>query len=99
MQLSGMFAHEIVQDPATVQPRWMKVPAAVRYSGLSRARLYILLASGEIRSASVRFNGKERGCRIIDRESIDEFLSNNLMGTVWSKSHSRKAGKESKAVK
>jgi hypothetical protein len=77
----------------------MKVPAAVRYSGLSRARLYILLASGEIRSASVRFKDKVRGCRIVDRESIDEFLSNNLMGTVWRKSRSRNVGKESKEAK
>jgi hypothetical protein len=93
-----MFSREIVEDPTTLKPRWMKVPAAVRYSGLSRARLYILLASGEIRSASVRFKGKARGIRIVDRESIDEFLSNNLMGTVWNKSRSRNAGKESKEV-
>jgi hypothetical protein len=93
-----MFSKDIVEDPATLQPRWMKVPAAVHYSGLSRAKLYILLASGEIRSASVRIKGKVRGCRIIDRESIDEFLSSNLMGTVWNKSRSRKASKESKEL-
>jgi hypothetical protein len=94
-----MLSREIVEDPTTLQPRWMKVPAAVRYSGLSRARLYILLASGEIRSASVRFKGKARGIRIVDRESIDEFLSSNLMGTNWNKCRSRQAGKESKDVK
>jgi hypothetical protein len=94
-----MLSREIVEDPTTLQPRWMKVPAAVRYSGLSRASLYILLASGEIRSASVRFKGKARGIRIVDRESIDEFLSSNLMGTNWNKSRSRKASKESKEAK
>ena len=94
-----MFSHEIVQDPATLQPRWLKVPAAVSYSGLSRAKLYILLASGEIRSASVRIKGKVRGIRVIDRESIDEFLSSNLMGTKWNKSRSRRADSESKEVK
>jgi Helix-turn-helix domain len=93
-----MFAHEIVQDPTKLLPRWLKVPAAVSYSGLSRAKLYILLASGEIRSASVRIKGKIRGIRVIDRESIDEFLSNNLMGTAWNKSRSRNAGRESKEV-
>jgi hypothetical protein len=93
-----MFAHEIVEDPATLRPRWMKVPAAVRYSGLSRAKLYILLASGEIRSASVRIKGKDRGIRIIDRESIDKFLSRNVMGTVWNKSRSGQVGKKSKEV-
>jgi len=85
-----MFAHEIVQDPTTLQPCWLKVPAAVSYSGLSRAKLYILLASGEIRSASVRIKGKVRGVRVIDRESIDEFLSSNLMGTSWSKPRGRR---------
>jgi hypothetical protein len=93
-----MFAKEIVEDPARLQPRWLKVPAAVSYSGLSRAKLYLLLASGEIRSASVRIKGAIRGIRVIDRESIDEFLSNNLMGTVWNKSHSHKAGKKSNEV-
>jgi hypothetical protein len=99
VQLCGMFSHEIVQDPATLQPRWLKVPAAVSYSGLSRAKLYVLLASGEIRSASVRITGKVRGIRVIDRESIDEFLSSNLMGTKWNKSRSRRADSESKEVK
>jgi hypothetical protein len=89
-----MFAHEIVQDPTTLQPRWLKVPAAVSYSGLSRARLYILLAEGQIKSASVRFKGKLRGIRVVDRESIDEFLSGNVMGTMWSRN--RKAKEEVK---
>jgi hypothetical protein len=73
-----MFAHEIVQDPATLQPRWLKVPAAVSYSGLSRAKLYVLMAEGQIKSASVRSRGRSRGIRIIDRLSLDEFLLQNL---------------------
>ena len=76
-----MFAYEIVQNPSTVQPRWLKVPVAVRYSGINRARLYILLADGQIKSASVRSKGSSRGIRVIDRESIDAFLSANLTGT------------------
>jgi len=91
VQSLAMLSREIVEDPNTLQPRWMKVPAAVRYSGLSRARLYILLASGEIRSASVRFKGKARGIRIVDRESIDEFLSSNLMGMTVRRSKTRGA--------
>jgi hypothetical protein len=76
-----MFAHEIIQNPTTLQPRWLKVPAAVSYSGINRARLYILLAESQIKSASVRSKGSRRGIRLIDRESIDEFLSKNLIGT------------------
>jgi hypothetical protein len=70
-----MFSHEIVEDPATLQPRWLKVPVAVSYSGVSRAKLYILMAEGQIKSASICSKGKRRGIRVIDRLSIDKFLS------------------------
>jgi hypothetical protein len=76
-----MFAHEIVENPATLQPRWLKVSAAVNYSGINRARLYLLLADEEIRSSSVRRKGCNRGIRLVDRESLDQYLSANLAGT------------------
>jgi hypothetical protein len=81
VQLYGMFAHEIIQSPTTLQPRWLKVPAAVSYSGINRAKLYILLAEGQIKSASVRSKGSRRGIRVVDRESIDKYLTDNLAGT------------------
>jgi hypothetical protein len=73
-----MLSSEIVQDPATLPPRWLKIPPAVAYSGLSRARLYTLLAEGQIKSASVYSKGKQRGIRIVDRESIDRFLESQI---------------------
>ena len=53
----------------TIQPRWMKVATAVRYSGISRSSLYELLNSGKIRSHRIG------GSRLIDRESLDAFIS------------------------
>jgi hypothetical protein len=73
-----MFSHEIIENPTTLQPRWLKVPVAVSYSGINRARLYTLLAEGQIKSASVRSKGRFRGIRIIDRESIDQFIEKNV---------------------
>jgi hypothetical protein len=75
-----MFSHEIVGDPkaVTVEPRFFKVPVAVRYSGISRAKLYILMAEGQIKSASVRSRGRSRGIRLVDRLSLDEFLTKNI---------------------
>jgi hypothetical protein len=58
--------------------RWLRVPVAVTYSGLSRARLYTLLAEGQIRSASIRAKGRRRGIRLIDRLSIDQFIEKNV---------------------
>jgi hypothetical protein len=61
--------------PVTLTPRWLRIPSAVKYSGLSRSRLYELLSERRIRSICVKSQkGAERGVRLIDRESIDLFI-------------------------
>jgi hypothetical protein len=74
-----MLTTEIQQDthngPVTLNPRWLRIPAAVKYSGLSRSRLYELLSEGRIKSICVKSHkGAERGVRLLDRESIDSFM-------------------------
>jgi len=47
----------------------------IKYSGLSRSRLYELLSERKIRSICVKSHkGAERGVRLLDRESIDTFM-------------------------
>jgi hypothetical protein len=70
-----MFEKEIVSDPLKLEPRWLRIPAAVAYSGFSRAKLFILRSEGQIKSVSVTSAGKSRGVRVVDRLSIDAFLS------------------------
>jgi len=74
-----MLTREIRLDtegaPVTLNPRWLRIPAAVKYSGLSRSRLYELLSEGSIRSICVKSQKwAQRGVRLIDRESIDLFM-------------------------
>jgi hypothetical protein len=74
-----MLTTEIQQDtytgPVTLNPRWLRIPSAVKYSGLSRSRLYELLAQGRIRSICLRSRRDAlRGVRLVDRESIDLFM-------------------------
>ena len=74
-----MLTTEIQQDthsgPVTLHPRWLRIPAAVKYSGLSRSRLYELLSEGKIRSICLKSHKTaERGVRLLDRESIDSFM-------------------------
>jgi hypothetical protein len=74
-----MLTTEIQQDtyngPVTVNPRWLRIPSAVKYSGLSRSRLYELLAQRRIKSiCSKSHNNALRGVRLVDRESIDLFM-------------------------
>jgi excisionase family DNA binding protein len=52
-----------------VQPRFLKVPAAVAYSGINRTVLYELISSGKIKSHLIGAS------RVIDRESIDQYVS------------------------
>ena len=58
----------------TLRIKWLKVRAACAYSGISRAKLYQLMAEGQIKSISVRKKGNTRGLRLISAESIDTFL-------------------------
>jgi len=44
----------IYSGPVTLNPRWLPIPATVKYSGLSRSRLYELLSEGRIRSIYVK---------------------------------------------
>ena len=74
-----MLTTEIQQDthtgPVTLNPRWLRIPAAVKYSGLSRSRLYELLAQGRIKSICLKsHNNALRGVRLVDKESIDLFM-------------------------
>ena len=77
--LGRMLTREIQLDthsgPVTLNPRWLRIPVAVKYSGLSRSRPYELLSEGRIRSICVKSQKwAQRGVRLIDSESIDAFM-------------------------
>ena len=70
-----MLSTEIQQDthtgPVTLHPRWLRIPSAVKYSGLSRSRLYELIAEGSIKSICLKSHRDAlRGVRLVDRESV-----------------------------
>jgi hypothetical protein len=68
------------------------MPAAVKYSGLSKSYLYPALVKGEIRSACLRAHPEAtRGIRLVDRFSLDEFLAKHTEN-----SEGRLAGKREK---
>jgi hypothetical protein len=74
-----MFTTEIQQDthggPVTLNPWWLRIPAAVKYSGLSRSLLYEVLGDGKIKSICLKSRkGAQRGVRLLDREAIDQFM-------------------------
>jgi hypothetical protein len=58
-----------------INPRWLRIAAAVKYSGINRSRLFKLIAEGGIRTACLKeHRGAKRGVRLIDRLSLDLYL-------------------------
>ena len=70
---------EICGSTEALSPRWLRIPAAVKYSGLSRSHLYDLITSRKIRSICLKSHKlNTRGVRLIDKESIDELMLQGL---------------------
>jgi hypothetical protein len=91
-----------IRATPVIEPYWLKIPASVRYSSLSRSLLYEKIESGEIRSVCLRAKDKTRGTRLIYRPSLDAYLfkheggkSNPIPGRKGRKS---KAEKEAEAL-
>ena len=67
--------HEELRNSPVVERHWLKIPDSVRYSSLSRAKLYQLIEEGAIRSVCLRSKDKLRGTRLISLPSLESFLS------------------------
>jgi hypothetical protein len=63
-----------------IESEYLRVPAAVKYCGLSKSHIYELASSGEIKSACIRRRGSVRGVRLIHRGSLADFIEANSAG-------------------
>jgi hypothetical protein len=57
-----------------IKPEWIRVPEAVRLSGISRSSLYELIGSGKIKSFSNRQRGAVCGIRLISYDGLMGYL-------------------------
>jgi hypothetical protein len=64
-----------LKTAAVIQPNWLKIPASVVYSSVSRSKLYEAIDEGAIKSVCLRDEDKTRGLRLIWRPSLDAWLS------------------------
>ena len=67
-------------DTTTATPVWIRLPEAVRLTGLSRSKVYELLSAGAIRSASLRNPGQRHATRLIDRADLLAFIERHATG-------------------
>jgi helix-turn-helix protein len=68
----------ILADSPPVQtllrPEWIRVDAAIQIFGLSRTKLYELIADRRMKSFCLRDRNKIKGVRLISFDSLNEFL-------------------------
>jgi len=67
-----------------IKPEWVRVPEAVKVSGLSRSSIYELIGSGKIKSFSNRARGNQRGIRLISYDSLLGFLEGAYLDSLES---------------
>jgi hypothetical protein len=57
-------------------PVWLRIPGAVRVSGIGRSRLYELIGDQKIRSTVLKKRrDSKRGIRLISYDSLLEFIN------------------------
>jgi hypothetical protein len=61
---------------AQQRPEWIRVDAAIKLFGLSRTKLYELIAERRIKSFCLRERNKIKGVRLISFDSLNQFLEN-----------------------
>jgi helix-turn-helix protein len=74
MQQSTSTAVQDIGKVAPAKPEWLRVWDATRVSGIGRSTLYMLIKSGEVRSASIRKRNRTRGIRLINRDSLNDYI-------------------------
>ena len=68
--------HEEIRSARAIElPHWLKIPASVVYSSLSRSKIYALIDEGKVRSVCLRDTNAARGIRLVSRQSLDLYLS------------------------
>jgi hypothetical protein len=57
--------------------QWLRIPDAIKTSGLCRSSLYGLMREGKIRSVCLRPSNGQKGIRLINAESLNSFIASH----------------------
>jgi hypothetical protein len=65
-----------LEELQTIKPEWLRIPAAVRVSGLSRTYLLSEIVKDSFVTKHIKKPGKKKGIRLINYASLMEFINN-----------------------
>jgi hypothetical protein len=75
---ASMAALQSVEQIQGMRPKYLKVAAAIRVSGLSRTHLYGAMGQGQLKYAHVKQRGSSKGVRLIDFDSLTNYIESFL---------------------
>ena len=70
---------ETIPDGVALPLRWITVKQAVQFYPFGRAKLYVLMNSGAIKSFAYKEPGKRSRKRLIDKDSVDAYLEEQAL--------------------
>lgn len=68
------------ESTSALKPEWIRIPEAVRLSGLSRSKIYELMNAGLLRNASFAEEGQSKGTRLISYRSLMHLIESRATG-------------------
>jgi len=74
MDITTATIRETTKRCEPLQPEWVRIPDAMKFSGIGRSRLYELIESEKIRSVCLRKREKLRGIRLVSIRSLRDFI-------------------------
>lgn len=79
--LTSDVATHPAEIPAAIKPEWLRVHHVPPFFGIGRSKLYELIAEGKIKSASLRKRGQVNGTRLINYDSLAEYIESQVEDT------------------
>ena len=91
-QAEGRQCHVLCATPGpeatlNLKPEWIKVPAAVRLSGIGRSSIYELIKANRIKSFSIRKRGSQHGSRLISYDSLIDYMETAYQNSLKISAH------------
>jgi excisionase family DNA binding protein len=65
---------------STPRPEWLRPKEIPKYFGIGRSKSYELIASGKVKSVSLRKRGQKNGTRLISYDSLAAYLESLAEG-------------------
>jgi len=65
---------ETFPTSVAIRSRYLRIQQVLDWYPFKRAKLYELLARGDIKSFALKEKGAIRGMRLVDRDSLDAYL-------------------------